>query len=76
MDSITITLRKIGNSLGFILPKEAANLIQASEGDELTLTQSPEGLLLTPYDPQFSKKMEISDSILSRYKNALRELAK
>jgi len=76
MSSTTITLRKIGNSLGFILPKEAAQMLQASEGDSLTLTQTPDGLKITPYDPEFSRKMQISDSIMSRYKNALRELAK
>jgi putative addiction module antidote len=76
MESFTITLRKIGNSLGFILPKEATTLFQASEGESWTLTQTPEGLRITPYDPEFESKMKKADSIMSRYKNALRELAK
>lgn len=76
MNSITITLRKIGNSLGFILPKEAAQVLNAQEGEQVTLTQSPDGLRITSYDPEFEKKMKIADSIMSRYKNSLRELAK
>lgn len=76
MQSFTITLRKIGNSLGFILPKEAVSVFRASEGESWTLTQTPDGLRITPYDPKFEEKMQKADSIVSRYKNTLRELAK
>ena len=58
MDAITITLRKIGNSLGFILPKEAAQILNVEEGAKVTLTQSPDGLRITSYDPEFEKKDE------------------
>ncbi len=76
METFNISLRKIGNSLGFILPKEAAALFNAQEGESWTLTQTPDGLKITPYDPEFERKMKIADSIISRYKNTLRELAK
>ena len=76
MESITLTFRKIGNSLGLILPKEAAQMLGAAEGESVTLTQSPDGLRLTPFDPQFGQKMKAADSLMSRYKNSLKELAK
>jgi putative addiction module antidote len=76
MDSVTVTLRKIGNSLGIILPKEATQLLNVEEGASLTLTQSPDGLRITAFDPKFEEKTKAADSIMSRYKNALRELAK
>ncbi len=76
MKTATLTLRKIGNSLGFILPKEAVQLLGAVEGESITLTESPEGLRLTPYDPEFERKMKAAEALISRYKNALRELAK
>lgn len=76
MEAITVTLRKIGNSIGIILPKEATQLLGAGEGDSLTLTQSPDGLRITPYNPNFERQMKRADSIMSRYKNALKELAK
>lgn len=76
MDSITITLRRIGNSLGFILPKEAAQMLNAKEGAQITLTRSPDGLRMTPYDAEFEQKMKAADSLMSRYKNSLKELAK
>lgn len=76
MSSVKITLRKIGNSLGFILPKEASRFLNAQEGSSFTLTQSPDGLRITQFDPEFEEKMKTADSLMSRYKNALRELAK
>ena len=76
MNSVTVTLRKIGNSLGIILPKEATQMLNAKEGESLTLTQSPDGLRLSSYDPEFEQKMERGQAIIARYKNALRELAK
>ena len=76
MDSVTVTLRKIGNSLGIILPKEAAQMLQANEGDSLTLTLTKDGLRISAFDPAFEKKVKIADSLMNRYKNALRELAK
>lgn len=76
MSSIKITLRKIGNSLGFILPKDAARFLNAEEGASYTLTQSPDGLRISQFDPEFEEKMKAANSLMSRYKNALRELAK
>lgn len=76
MESITITLRRIGNSLGFILPKEAAQMLNAEEGAQITITRSPDGIRMTAYDPEFEKKMRAADSLMARYKNSLKELAK
>jgi putative addiction module antidote len=76
MKATTLTFRKIGSSLGLILSKEVVHALGAEEGESVTLTESPDGVRLTPYDPQFEKKMKAADSLISRYKNALRELAK
>jgi putative addiction module antidote len=73
---LQLTVRKVGNSLGMILPAEAVRELNLSEGDRLFLTKSPEGLRLTPYDPSFEKKMEIARKGMRKYRNALRELAK
>ena len=70
-------LRKIGNSLGIILPKEALHVLQVKEGDTLYLTESPEcSLRVTPERKKFSEMMAIADRGMRRYRNALRELAK
>jgi len=71
-----MTVRKIGNSLGIILPAEATAALQVGEGDKLFLTQSPEGFRVTPYDPAFERQMKVAAKGMKKYRNALRELAK
>jgi putative addiction module antidote len=70
-------VRKIGNSLGVVLPKEALQQLKAEEGTILYFTESPEcSLRVTPERPGFEEMMEIADKGMKRYRNALRELAK
>ena len=70
-------LRKIGNSLGIILPKEALHVLQVKEGDTLYLTEAPESSLrITPGNKGFEDMMAIAKRGMQRYRNALRELAK
>ncbi len=74
---LELKVRKIGNSLGVVLPKEAVNRLQASEGDRLFLIEGPEGAYqLSPYDPAFEKKMKKAEDIIGRYRNTLHTLAK
>ena len=73
---VKTTVRKIGNSLGVILPAKALQALRANEGDELFLTEAPGGLRITPYDPEFDDTMKVAEGVMRRYKNALRELGK
>ncbi len=73
---IQMTVRKVGNSLGVILPAEATAALQVAEGDKLFLTESPEGFRITPYDPAFERQMKVAAKGMKKYRNALRELAK
>jgi putative addiction module antidote len=72
----TITVRRIGNSLGVILPQETLNLLNVSEGDKLTLTQTPQGMQLSAYSADFSEQIKAAQKCIKQYRNALRELAK
>ena len=75
--AIETKVRKIGNSLGIVLPKEALGALKVQEGDTLYLTEAPQGSLrVTPDRPGFDEKMKVADSLMRRYRNALRELAK
>ena len=73
---VRLTVRKVGNSLGIILPAEAARDLELSEGDKLFLTRGPEGMRLTPYDPDFEKKMKVALKGMRKYRDALKELAR
>lgn len=74
--TVELKLRKIGNSLGVVLPKEALAHLKVGEGDVLTLTESPDGVRLTTSNPEFTKSMAVFESLNRRYRNTLRELAK
>lgn len=72
-----LKLRKIGNSLGIVLPKEVVSRLQAQEGSELFLAESPDGSFrISPFDPSFEEKMSKVQDIMSRYRNTLHVLAK
>lgn len=73
----TVTLKRIGNSTGFILSKELMARLNLAKGDTLYATLTPDGgLRLTPYDPKFEKAMEVARRGMKIYRNALAELAK
>ena len=74
---IELKVRKFGNSLGVVLPKEVVKRLQTGDGEPLFLIESPDGTYrLTPYDPAFERKMAKADDIIGRYRNALHKLAK
>ncbi len=72
----SLKIRKIGNSLGVTLPKEALEKMSVSEGDIIFLTDSPEGFKVTPYDETFEKAMTAFGRTRSKFRNAFKELAK
>jgi putative addiction module antidote len=72
-----LQIRKIGNSVGVILPKELLARLNLKEGDKLFPIEQPGGgLILTPHDPDFEKAMAVARRGMKRYHNALAELAK
>jgi len=74
---LQLKLRKIGNSGGFVLPKEALTRLEAGEGDTLVFTETPGGgYRVTPNREDFTHQMAVAEKIAERYRNTLRELAK
>ena len=71
-----LKIRKIGGSLGVVLPKELLAELGVGEGDLLYPVRTPEGVGLTPYDPEFAETIEDARDFMRRHRNAMRELAK
>lgn len=71
-----LKIRKIGNSLGAVFPKELLQKLNIQEGDNIFLTETPDGVRITPYDPEFEAATEAFEKTRKNYRNALRELAK
>ncbi len=72
----TLKVTQIGNSLGVILNKEVSARLKLQKGDELTYTETPNGIEISPYDAEFAEKMKVARKVSRKYRNALRELAK
>jgi putative addiction module antidote len=71
-----VKVRKVGNSLGVILTKDVVESLGVAEGDELFAIRTPEGIRLTPYDPDFATVIESTREYMRRHRAALHELAK
>jgi len=74
---LELKLRKVGNSVGVLLPKEALARLNADDGDVLYLTETTDGgFRLTATDPEFARKLKVAEKLSRRYRHALKELAK
>ena len=74
---VELKLRKIGNSVGVVLPKEVLNHLKVGEGDTICVTETVDGSLrVGPSNYEFKKQIEAAESVINRYRNTLRELAK
>lgn len=69
-------VRRLGGSLGIIIPKSVADEMGLQEGDELFVTGTPEGINATPYDPAFAATLEDARAFMRTHRNAFRELAR
>jgi putative addiction module antidote len=69
-------VRKIGGSLGIIIPKDELARLRVEEGDELFGVPYEGGLQIQPIDPAFERKLKAFERTRKRYRNALNELAK
>lgn len=71
-----LKLTQIGNSVGVILPKEILARLKLEKGDTVFVTEAPNGMLLTPYSPEFEVQMGEARRIMKKRRAVLRELAK
>ncbi len=72
----TITLRRVGGSVGTTLPKEMVDRLDLAAGDKVLAIETEKGILLTPYDAELDADRAAMRRAAKRYRAALRELAK
>lgn len=72
----SLKLKAVGNSTGLILPKEILAKLRVGKGDSVYVIETPNGIELTPYDPEVERQMEVARKIMKRRRGLLRELAK
>lgn len=72
----SLKLTQVGNSVGAVFPKELLARLKLEKGDELYVTESPDGLRITLHNPEFEAQMKAARDIMKRRRAVLRELAK
>jgi putative addiction module antidote len=70
------TLRQAGGSVSATLPKDMADRLRLEAGDRVLAVETDKGILLTPYDPDTERALQVAAKAAKKYRNALRELAK
>ena len=71
----TVQVTTIGNSVGVTLPKDVLAKLRVGKGDTLCVTETPDGVLLTPYSAEFAEIMEAAEIIMRENRDALKTLA-
>lgn len=70
-----LKLTQIGNSIGIVLPKDLLEKLGVGKGDSITVTETPDGLQLSPWDEVKQSQLEAADRVIRKNRNMLRKLA-
>ncbi len=71
----TLKLTTVGNSVGLILSKELLAKLRCGKGDLLYVVETPNGIELTPYDPEFARQMDMAEDLMREERDVLKTLA-
>ncbi len=71
-----LEIKKIGNSTGLILPKELLARLGLKQGDEVVVTEAPDGFKVSRDNAEFERAMAIVEDIMVEYRETLQALAK
>ena len=72
----TLKLTAVGTSTGVVIPKEMLTHMRVERGDTLHVVETPEGYLLTPFDPAVEAQLEAGRKFMKDYRDTFRVLAK
>jgi putative addiction module antidote len=70
-----VKITTIGNSVGIVLPKEILSHLHVEKGDTLYITESPDGVRLSPYDAAFARKLDVFEQVMRENRDVLKKLA-
>ena len=73
--AITVKLTTVGNSTGIVLPKELLEKLRVQKGDTLHVLETPNGIELTSFDPEFARQMDVAEKVMREDRDILRRLA-
>ena len=71
-----LKLTTIGTSTGAVIPKEMLARLKVGKGDTLYAIETPEGYLITPYDPAIEEQLKAGQQFMKEYRETFKALAK
>ena len=71
----TLKITTVGNSTGVVLPKEILQHLRVSKGDTLYVLETPNGIEISPYNPEFAEQMGIAEQVMREDRDVLKKLA-
>lgn len=71
----TLKVTTVGNSTGVVLPKEVLQHLRVKKGDTLYALETPNGIQLTPYNPEFARQIEAAEQVMREDRDVLKKLA-
>ncbi len=71
----TLKLIQIGNSVGVILPDEVLSRLRLEKGQTVLLTETAEGLVLTPCDPALGEQVQAGRAFMEAFRDTFHQLA-
>jgi putative addiction module antidote len=58
-----------------VFPKELLEKLRVRKGDLLYVTETPDGIRISPYDSAFAEQMDLAERVMREDRDALRKLA-
>ena len=71
----TLKVTTVGNSAGVVLPREVLEHLRVEKGDTLYVLETPKGIELSAYDPEFAAQMETAEQVMRQDRDVLKKLS-
>lgn len=70
-----VKVTTVGSSVGIVLSKDVLARLNVQKGNILFISETPNGVELTPYDREFAEQMEAGRAVMRKHRDVLRRLA-
>ena len=71
----TLKVTTVGNSTGVVLPREVLEHLRVGKGDTLYVLETPKGIELSAYDPEFAAQMDAAEQVMRQDRDVLKKLS-
>jgi putative addiction module antidote len=72
---LNLKLTAVGTSTGVIIPKEMLKRMKVARGDTLHVVETPDGYLVTPFNPSIAAQVEAGREFMKEYRDTFKILA-